>query len=289
MSIFVDQSTKVIVQGLTGGQGKFHGLRNKEYGTQVVAGVTPGKGGQDGDGTSRCSTRWPRRSRPPAPPPRSSPCRRRPRGRDPRGGERRHRLRRVHHRGHPGAGRGAVSTTARRATSPARSCSDRTARHHQPREVQHRHHRRRDRRAAHRGRPNVGIVSRSGTLTYQALYELKQNGIGVSTCVGIGGDPVPGTDFIDCLSRFQADPETHADHHDRRDRRLGRGGGRRLHRGERHQADERLHRRCHRAGRQEDGPCRRHRLRQQGTAQGKMDALAPPACRSGSTPPRPAS
>ena len=53
-------------------------------------------------------------------------------------------------------------------------------------------------------------MSRSGTLTYQALYELKLNGIGVSTCVGIGGDPVPGTTFIDCLERFQADDATHA-------------------------------------------------------------------------------
>jgi succinyl-CoA synthetase alpha subunit len=56
----------------------------------------------------------------------------------------------------------------------------------------------------------VGIVSRSGTLTYQALYELKQQDIGVTTCVGIGGDPVPGTSFIDCLRAFEADPETKA-------------------------------------------------------------------------------
>ena len=56
----------------------------------------------------------------------------------------------------------------------------------------------------------VGIVSRSGTLTYQALYELKEKGIGCTTCVGIGGDPVPGTSFIDCLRAFEADSETKA-------------------------------------------------------------------------------
>ena len=53
-------------------------------------------------------------------------------------------------------------------------------------------------------------MSRSGTLTYQALYELKLNDIGVTTCVGIGGDPVPGTSFIDCLEAFEADPDTKA-------------------------------------------------------------------------------
>ena len=61
--------------------------------------------------------------------------------------------------------------------------------------------------AGHIAKPGgpVGIVSRSGTLTYQALYELQQKDIGVTTCVGIGGDPVPGTSFIDCLEAFEAD------------------------------------------------------------------------------------
>ena len=56
----------------------------------------------------------------------------------------------------------------------------------------------------------VGVVSRSGTLTYQAVHELTTRGIGQSTCVGIGGDPVPGTSFVDVLSRFETDPETRA-------------------------------------------------------------------------------
>ena len=212
MAIFVDQNTKVIVQGLTGGQGKYHGLRNKAYGTQIVGGVTPGKGGQDVEGVPGLRHCCRRGRRPPAPTRRSSPCR--PKAASAailEAAGRRSALHRLYHRRHPRPGRSAGRTTRWSATipnsrllgpncpgiiSPGKCNIGITAG-----EIA---------ALPSDAGPNVGIVSRSGTLTYQALYELKQLGIGVSTCVGIGGDPVPGTSFVDCLAEFQNDPETHA-------------------------------------------------------------------------------
>ena len=76
----------------------------------------------------------------------------------------------------------------------------------------------------------VGVVSRSGTLTYEVVYALTLRGIGQSTAVGIGGDPINGTSFVDVLQLFENDPETQQVVHDRRDRRHGRGEGGRVHR-----------------------------------------------------------
>jgi succinyl-CoA synthetase alpha subunit len=210
MAIFVNEHTKVIVQGLTGGQGRFHGLRNRDYGTRIVGGVTPGKGGQDVDGipifdsvaeavaTTGADASFV------AVPPKFAPgaileaaaagiafvvC---------------------ITEGIPAQDEAKVFNTLLRdfpgtrllgpncpgVISPGKCNIGITAG-----EIAE---------LPTASGPNVGIVSRSGTLTYQALYELKQKGIGVSTCVGIGGDPVPGTNFIDCLSEFESDAETHA-------------------------------------------------------------------------------
>ena len=206
MSIFVDEKTKVIVQGLTGGQGRFHGLRNRDYGTKVVAGVTPGKAGTDVDGIPVYETVQEAVDKTGADasfvvvPPKAA----------------------------PDAVRQAAAAGVRIIVSITEGIpmQDEVLLFNELKEKYP------DTQligpncpgvispgkcnigitAGEIAKPGgpVGIVSRSGTLTYQALYELTQAGIGQTTCVGIGGDPVPGTSFIDCLSRFQADPDTKA-------------------------------------------------------------------------------
>ena len=206
MSIFVDEHTKVIVQGLTGSQGRFHGLRNRDYGTKVVAGVTPGKGGQDVEGIPVFDTVAEARAATGASasfvcvPPRQAPeaiVEAAAAGVPlvvcitefiPAQDEARtyNLLRREY------AGTRLIGPNCPGIISPGRCNIGITSGD-----------------IALPGGP-VGIVSRSGTLTYQALYELTQQGVGQTTCVGIGGDPVPGTGFIDCLAAFEADPETGA-------------------------------------------------------------------------------
>lgn len=206
MSVFVDENTKVIYQGLTGSQGRMYGLLNRAYGTQVVGGVNPKKAGTDVDGipvygsvkdavaatgaTASCIFI-------PAPGVKDAVIEAAEGG--------------INFivaitEGVPAQDEAWFFNKLKRdfphvrllgpncpgIISPGKCNIGITAGH-----------------IAKPGGP-VGIVSRSGTLTYQALYELQQNGIGVTTCVGIGGDPVPGTSFIDCLAAFQADPETKA-------------------------------------------------------------------------------
>ncbi len=204
MSIFVDENTRVIVQGLTGGQGRFHGLRNRDYGTKVVGGVTPGKGGSDVDGIvvfnsvkEAVAATGATASFVVVPPKFAAAA--------------------IIEAAEGGItfivcitegipaqdeaitynrlveefpGVRLLGPNCPGIISPGKCNIGITSGD-----------------IALAGGP-VGIVSRSGTLTYQALYELSQQGIGQTTCVGIGGDPVPGTNFIDCLSAFEADPDT---------------------------------------------------------------------------------
>jgi succinyl-CoA synthetase alpha subunit len=206
MSIFVDENTKVIVQGLTGGQGRFHGLRNRDYGTKIVAGVTPGKGGTDVEGIPVFNTvkeaveaTGATASFVSVPPKFAA-------GAIIEAAEGGITFIVCITEGIPAHDEAVVfnrlieefpgvrllGPNCPGIISPGKCNIGITSGD-----------------IALAGGP-VGIVSRSGTLTYQALHELSQQGIGQTTCVGIGGDPVPGTNFIDCLAAFEADPETKA-------------------------------------------------------------------------------
>jgi succinyl-CoA synthetase alpha subunit len=202
MSILVDENTRVVVQGLTGSQGQFHALRNRAYGTKVVAGVTPGKAGTDVEGIPVFDTV-------------------------------------IEAVRETDANTALIFVPARFAADaifeateagvPLVVCITEGIPVHDMAPV-----------ASYLrgsttaligpncpglispGKANVGIipgeictpgrvglVSRSGTLTYQIVHELTLRGLGQSTCVGIGGDPVHGLGFIDALERFEADPDTH--------------------------------------------------------------------------------
>jgi succinyl-CoA synthetase alpha subunit len=201
MAIIVDHDTRLVVQGLTGSEGSFHGVRNRDYGTQVVAGVTPGKGGQDVEGIQVFDTV-------------------------------------AEAVDEAGANTSMVFVPARFATDAIYEAVDagvetviciaeglpaqdmlRVYNYIRPRAVTMLGPNCPG--ALSPGKANVGIipaeifregavglVSRSGTLTYQIGHELAQRGLGNSTIVGIGGDPIVGSSFIDILQRFEADDGT---------------------------------------------------------------------------------
>ena len=202
MAVIVDSETRLVVQGLTGSEGSFHAGRNKDYGTNLVAGVTPGKGGTEHLGVPIFDT--------------------------------------------VAEAVKATSANTSMVFVPARFAADAILEsfdagiptivaitEHIPAMDMARvvAYLRGDDGATligpncpgviSPGKANVGIipgeicspgpvglVSRSGTLVYQIVHELTQLGIGQSTCVGIGGDPIPGSDFIDVLTKFRDDPDT---------------------------------------------------------------------------------
>jgi succinyl-CoA synthetase alpha subunit len=204
VSIFIDKETRLVVQGITGRDGSFHTKQTVEYGTKVVAGVTPGKGGQLFDdkvpifdtvgeavretGANTSVIYVPARFAadavfeaadggidlivaisegiPVLDMMRALPYVR----------ERGARLIGPNCPGIISPGKSKVGIV------PGQICKE----------------------------GSIGVVSRSGTLTYEVIHQLSKAGYGQSTCIGIGGDPIVGTDFIDCLGAFEADPETSA-------------------------------------------------------------------------------
>ena len=201
MAILVDESTRLLVQGLTGSEGRFHGLRNRSHGTNVVAGVTPGKGGQDVEGIPVFDTVGSAVAATDAntamvfvPAPFAADaiyeavdagigtviCITE--------GVPAHEMLHIHAYVHA-RGVTLIGPNCPGALSPGKANVGII-----PAEIFR--------------EGSVGLVSRSGTLTYQIGHELTQLGLGNSTIVGIGGDPVVGSSFVEILERFERDAQT---------------------------------------------------------------------------------
>jgi succinyl-CoA synthetase alpha subunit len=206
MAIFIDSDTKLVVQGITGRDGSFHARQMMEYGTQVVAGVTPGKGGQTFEGPNGTS----------APIFNSMD----------------------EAVAQTGANTSVIYVPPAFAANAILEAVDSgvdlvvaITEGVPVLDMARAHAFARDKGVRILG-PNcpgllspgkskvgilpaqivkegpIGVVSRSGTLTYEAVFQLTSVGLGQTTCVGIGGDPLIGTNFIDCLEAFEADPDT---------------------------------------------------------------------------------
>ena len=201
MAILVDTETRLVVQGLTGSEGRFHGLRNRSHGTNVVAGMTPGKGGQDVDGIPVFDTVVQAIEETRAntalifvPAPFAADAMYEAVEAGIRTvvsiteGVPAHEMLRLH------AYLRSRETTLIGPNCPGVLSPGKANVGIIPAEIFR--------------EGSVGLVSRSGTLTYQIGHELTQLGLGNSTIVGIGGDPVVGTSFVDVLELFEADPQT---------------------------------------------------------------------------------
>jgi succinyl-CoA synthetase alpha subunit len=201
MAILIDQTTRLVVAGITGKEGAFHALRNRAYGTNVVAGVTPGKAGQSVDGIPVFDTVAEAVEET----------------------EANTSLIFVPARFAADAVYEAAAAGVRLVVLITEGMQDMTKVVEYLRGTETVLVGPNCPGLISPGRSNVGIIpgeicaagpvgliSRSGTLTYQIVHELTQRGVGQSTCVGMGGDPVHGLGFVEALARFQEDPETEA-------------------------------------------------------------------------------